>query len=275
MTTISSELQTLKAKHRVTWAAGDYAVVADRLVHEIGPRLVARAGVSRESEVLDVACGTGNATIPAAAAGACVTGLDLVPDLLQTARERAGELEIEWLEGDAEDLPFADERFDVVLSAIGIQFAPRHEVVAAELARVCRFGGTVGLANWTPEGYIGRFFKTLAPYMPALPEGASGPPLWGSPDHIDALFGDAFAFEYERQTVDFVHDTPASFVDFMATEYGPLVKAREALGERWAELRRDLIALSEATNTDEDGFLVASEYLVAVGRKAIAPAGSE
>jgi SAM-dependent methyltransferase len=267
MTTISSELQTLKAKHRVTWAAGDYAAVADRLVYEIGPRLVAAAGVGPESEVLDVACGTGNASIPAAAAGARVTGLDLVPDLLHTARERAGELDVEWLEGDAEDLPFADERFDVVLSAIGIQFAPRHQVVADELARVCRSGGSIGLANWTPEGYIGRFFKTLAPYMPALPDGASGPPLWGSPDHIDALFGDAVAFEYERQTVDFVHDTPAAFVDFMATEYGPLVKAREALGERWPELRADLNALSEEMNSGVDGFCVASEYLLAVGRK--------
>jgi SAM-dependent methyltransferase len=269
MTTIlTTEMQTLKAKHRITWAAGDYAVVADRLVHEIGPRLIAHAGVGAQSEVLDVACGTGNATIPAAAAGARVTGLDLVPELLETGRRRAGGLDIEWLEGDAEDLPFADERFDVVLSAIGIQFAPRHDVVARELARVCRSGGTITLANWTPEGYIGRFFKTLAPYMPALPEGASGPPLWGAPAHIDELFGADAAFEYSRESVDFVHDTPASFVDFMAAEYGPLVKAREALGERWPELRGDLIALSEAMNEDEDAFRVASEYLVAVGRKA-------
>jgi ubiquinone/menaquinone biosynthesis C-methylase UbiE len=268
MTTLTAELQTLKNKHRVTWAAGDYAVVADRLVPEIGPRLVARIGIGPESEVLDVACGTGNATIPAAAAGARVTGLDLVPGLLETARDRAGDLDVEWLEGDAEDLPFADERFDAVISAIGIQFAPRHDVVAAELARVCRSGGMIGLANWTPEGYIGRFFKTLAPYMPALPEGASGPPLWGSPDHVTALFGNGFTFEFERDSVDFVHDTPASFVDFMAAEYGPLVKAREALGDRWADLRRDLIALSEAMNEDEDGFKVASEFLVVAGRKA-------
>jgi ubiquinone/menaquinone biosynthesis C-methylase UbiE len=264
--TATTEIQTLKDKHRVTWAAGDYAVVADRLVHEIGPRLVAHAGVTAENEVLDVACGTGNVTIPAAAAGARVTGLDLVPRLLEAAARRATGLDIEWLEGDAEDLPFADERFDVVLSAIGIQFAPRHEVVAEELERVCRPGGTIALANWTPEGYIGRFFKTLSPYMPAPPAGVSAPPLWGSDTHVSKLFEDV-TFEFSRETVDFVNDSPAAFVDFMAAEYGPLVKAREALGERWPDLRRDLIALSETMNEDEDGFRVGSEYLVAIGRK--------
>ena len=235
-------------------------------MHEIGPRLVAHAGVTSENEVLDVACGTGNATIPAAALGAQVTGLDLVQGLLDVGIARAEGLDIEWLEGDAEDLPFAAGRFDVVLSAIGIQFAPRHDVVAAELERVCRPGGTIALANWTPEGYIGRFFKTLSPYMPPLPDGASGPPLWGSDAHVTELF-DNVTWEFSRETVDFVNDSPAAFVDFMAAEYGPLVKAREATGERWADLRSDLIALSEAMNTDEDAFCVPSEYLVAVGRK--------
>lgn len=262
---------TLKDRHRATWAAGDYEAVADRLVLEIGLRIVDRIGVGPESEVLDVATGTGNAAIPAAAAGARVIGLDLVPELLAVARRRAADagVDVDWLEGDAEDLPFEDGRFDVVLSTLGVQFAPHHELTARELARVCRPGGRIGLCNWTPEGYIGRFFATLSPYMPPPPAGASPPPLWGDEAHVERLFADTgVSLEFDRGTVDFEHDSPAAFVDFMATDYGPLVKAREALTPegRWADLRRDLVRLSESANTARDGrFLVPSEYLVVIG----------
>jgi SAM-dependent methyltransferase len=230
-------------------------------------------GVNPELEVLDVATGTGNAAIPAAATGAHVIGLDLVPELLAVASRRAGEagVEVEWVRGDAEDLPFEDGRFDVVLSTLGVQFAPDHELTARELARVCRIGGRIGLCNWTPEGYIGRFFATLGPYMPPPPAHASPPPLWGSETHVEELFaGTGVSLEMERRTVDFEHDSPAAFIDFMATCYGPLVKGRESLAPqgRWRDLRRDLVALSESLNTAGDGgFRVPSEYLVVIGER--------
>lgn len=269
----TTQAPTLKDRHRATWAAGDYGAVADRLVIEIGPRIVDRIGVRSDSEVLDVATGTGNAAIPAAAAGARVIGLDLVPDLLAVARRRAADagVAVEWLEGDAEDLPFEDGRFDVVLSTLGVQFAPDHGLTARELARVCRPGGRIGLCNWTPEGYIGRFFATLSPYMPPPPAGVSPPPLWGSEAHVEGLFaGTGVTLEFDRSTVDFEHDSPAAFIDFMATDYGPLVKAREALAPqgRWEDLRGELVSLSESLNTARDGrFLVPSEYLVVIGER--------
>jgi SAM-dependent methyltransferase len=269
----TTQAPTLKDRHRATWAAGDYGAVADRLVIEIGPRIVDRIGMRPGSEVLDVATGTGNAAIPAAATGARVIGLDLVPDLLAVARRRAADagVAVEWLEGDAEDLPFEDGRFDVVLSTLGVQFAPDHGQTARELARVCRPGGRIGLCNWTPEGYLGRFFATLSPYMPAPPAGASPPPLWGSEAHVARLFaGTGVSLEFDRGTVDFEHDSPAAFIDFMAADYGPLVKAREALAPqgRWEDLRGDLVSLSQSLNTARDGrFLVPSEYLVVIGER--------
>lgn len=265
---------TPRQRQRATWAAGDYGEVADRLVLPLGQVVVARASIGREDEVLDVATGTGNAAIPAAAAGARVVGLDVTPELLDVARRRAGEagVEVEWVDGDAEDLPFADDSFDAVLSTLGVQFVPHHERAAAELARVCRPGGRIGLCNWTPEGYIGRFFATIAPYMPPPPEGVSPPPLWGDEAHVERLLaGTGARLAFERRTIDFRHHSPGAFVDFMAARYGPLVKAREALtGQgRWGELRDELVALSAAMDVAPAGsFLVPSEYLVVVARVA-------
>ncbi len=273
-TTTTTTDPALKERHRATWAAGDYGAVADRLVLPIGLRIVERIGVTAGDEVLDVATGTGSAAIPAAATGATVTGLDLVPELLDVARRRAGDagVEVEWVAGDAEDLPFADECFDVVLSTLGIQFAPHHRRTATELARVCRPGGRIGLCNWTPEGYIGRFFTTLRPYLPAPPPGVSPPPLWGDESHVAEMFaGTGVELQTSRETVPFRHDTPAAFVDFMATNYGPLVKARESLAPegRWEPLRDDLVRLGEEMNTGGGGrFLVNSEYLVVIGRRS-------
>ena len=272
-TTSGTDMAALKDRHRVTWAAGDYAAVADRLVLEVGRRAVERAAIGPEHEVLDVATGTGSAAIPAAATGARVTGLDLVPELLDVARARAADagVEVDWVTGDAEDLPFADDAFDVVTSTLGVQFAPRHEVVAAELVRVCRPGGRIVLANWTPEGYIGRFFRTLAPYMPPAPEGVSPPPLWGDEGHVARLFaGMGVTLDSTRTTVDFRHQSPAAFIDFMAADYGPLVMARAALTAqgRWDDLRADLIALSQEMDTGTDGaFLVPSEYVLITGHR--------
>jgi len=271
--TMTLEIQELKAKHRATWASGDYAAVADAFVLAIGETAVAKARLERGIEVLDVGTGSGNAAIPAALAGARVTGLDLVRELLDGERERASEagVEIEWVEGDAEALPFADERFDTVLSVLGVQFAPRHELTARELARVTRPGGSIVLGNWTPEGFIGQFFKTMAPHLPKPPEGASPPPLWGREDHVRALFaGIGVEFDFEAHSVDFGCASPASFIDYMADHYGPLLKARDLLAKqgRWSALRSDLVALCERSNVATEGFRAPSEYLLAIGHKS-------
>lgn len=273
-TTTRTQAPTMADKLRATWDAGDYAEVAERLVMPLGPVAVEAAGIHAGDDVLDVAAGTGNAAIPAAATGARVTGLDIAPGLLATARDRAARagVRVAFVEGDAEDLPYADASFDVVTSTLGVQFAPHHERTAAELARVLRPGGRMALCNWTPQGYIGRFFATLSPYMPAPPAGVSPPPRWGDPDHVSALFeGTGVTLTFARRTVDFRDRSPESFIDFMATCYGPLVKARELLSAegRWDDLRADLIALSAAMDEGTAGaFRAPSEYLVVTGRKA-------
>jgi SAM-dependent methyltransferase len=264
----------LKHAHRATWAAGDYAAVAE-LIDDAPPRdLLARAELRPGLEVLDVATGTGNVAIKAAAAGTQVVGLDLTPELLETARRRVARyaVSIDWVEGDAEQLPFADERFDRVLSVFGVQFAPRHQIVAGELARVCRPGGLIGLVNWTPEGLIGELFKVLGRYLPAPPDYASPPALWGDEDHVRGLFADKqVEFEFARGHNPWRFDSTEHFVVFFETHYGPTLKARERLTAegRWENCRADIHALAERYNEATDGSLyMEAEYVVAVGRKA-------
>jgi SAM-dependent methyltransferase len=263
----------LKRVHRAVWAAGDYASVAE-VIDEAPPRdLLSHAVVAPGHEVLDVATGTGNIAIPAAALGARVVGLDLTPELFDTARERAAEhgVEVEWIWGDAEELPFEDARFDRVLSAFGVMFAPRHAVTAKELARVCRPGGRIGLVSWTPEGQIGELFKIMGRYMPPLPDYASPPPLWGNEDHVRSLFaGTGVEFEFARGLNPWRFDSAEDYVSFMETRYGPTVKARERLSAegRWQECREDILAMAERRNEAADGLLMHAEYLIAIGRKA-------
>jgi len=263
----------LKRVHRATWAAGDYAAVAE-VIDVVPPRdLLARMDLTPGHEVLDVATGTGNVALQAAAAGAQVVGIDLTPELFATARRRAEHLRVavEWLAADAEDLPFEDERFDRVLSAFGVQFAPRHRVVAQELARVCRPGGRIGLVNWTPAGQVGELFRVLGRYLPPAPEFASPPPLWGDEDHVRDLFaGTAVELEFARGFNPWRFDSAEHYVAFMETSYGPLVKARERLtGEgRWADCREEILALARRRNEAADGsLLMLAEYLAVVGRK--------
>jgi SAM-dependent methyltransferase len=179
---------------------------------------------------------------------------------------------VDWVEGDAEDLPFEDDRFDRVLSVFGVQFAPRHEVVAQELARVCRPGGLIGLVNWTPTGLIGELFQIMGPYLPAPPDYASPPPLWGSEEHVRSLFADTTVqFEFARGHNPFRFDSAEHNVVFMETNYGPTLKARERLTAegRWEECRGEILAMTERRNEATDGSLLTyAEYLVAVGRKA-------
>lgn len=265
-------LEALKQANRRTWASGDYSRVAE-LVTDVGERVAERAGIRAGGEVLDVAAGTGNAAIPAAQAGAQVIASDLTPELFVVGRQRAADagVAIEWITADAEDLPFEDGRFDYVLSSLGVQFAPRHEVVASELVRVCRPGGTIALGNWAADGYIGRFWTTMGPYMPKPPAYASAPPGWGRVEHVEQLFADhPVELSFERATVDFEAQSPEAFIDMFAELYGPLLQARKALSQtgRWAALRDDLIALSaEANIAGNGGFRAPSEYLVITARK--------
>jgi SAM-dependent methyltransferase len=180
-------------------------------------------------------------------------------------------VEIDWVEGDAEALPFADASFDVVLSAIGVQFTPDHHASARELARVCRPGGRVGVACWTPDGLIGRFLATVGRRMPAPPPGAMPPPRWGDPEHVAELFaGTGVELGYESHAVDFVDESAEAFVDFMAEWYGPLLRARTLLEPQgdWPALRDELLALVDEFDTGAgDELRSSSEYLIALGTK--------
>lgn len=265
----------LKARHRALWAAGDYPRVAAELIPQFGPELVRAAGVRAGQRVLDVAAGSGNAAIPAAARGATVTASDLTPELFDAGRRIAAEsgVDVEWAEADAEALPFGDDTFDVVLSSVGVMFAPRHQVVADELVRVTRPGGTIAMINWTPQGFIGNLFATMAPYAPPPPPGASPPPLWGDEGHVRELFGDRVtALETRRAyvTMDGGPD-PAAFRDYWKRHYGPTIavyRFNADRPERVAELDRDFLRFLTAWNRGTDGRTAyEAEYLLVTARK--------
>ncbi len=259
------QLAQYKESVRTTWSTGDYdAMMRLEGLYEVGSRLVQTVGVRPDEDVLDVACGTGNAAIPAAHAGARVTGLDLTPAMLRKARERAAGLGIEWVEGDAEELPFEDERFDVVLSTFGCMFAPRHEVVADEIARVLRPGGRLGLCTWTPSGVIGEFFRVVGGYFPPDPSYVDPPLSWGDEDQVRELFeGTGIELSFSREVSVIRHESPSAAVDCYATKFGPVVLAREALDDRWPALRDDLLELFASYDA-----VLPAEYLVIQGRRA-------
>ena len=231
MTTSISPTDTeLKARHRKMWASGDYPSMVETFLLPLGPRLSGALPLGPGTRVLDVAAGTGNASIPAALTGAHVTATDLTPELREAGRERAAAagVELEWQPADAEHLPFEDESFDVVMSSIGVMFAPHHQIAADELVRVCRPGGTIGLLSWTPEGMIGALFRTMGPFAPAPPPGASPPPLWGGEAHVRELFGDRVEItSAERDVLDvtaFTH--PHDYATHFKDRYGPTIAAQ-------------------------------------------------
>jgi ubiquinone/menaquinone biosynthesis C-methylase UbiE len=261
-----TDLARIKQGARATWAAGDFPAVARLTLWEVGPQIVAAVGIEPGDQVLDVACGTGNAAIRAAEAGGQVTGVDLTPELFEAGRREAAEaaVTLEWVHGDAEELPFEDQSFDVVLSTFGCMFAPRHAVAAAEIARVLRPGGRLGITAWTPEGGMGSFFRTVGAYMPPPPSIAQPPALWGSEHHVRELFATSgIELEFRRGTVE-----PAQFestdeaIEYLSTRFGPMIMACEMLTSagRWDDLRTDLIELYER---DEP-----LEYLITLGQKA-------
>ena len=261
-------MEEFKVRQRAMWAAGDYGTLSEYIT-DVGEAVVERAGVEAGTRVLDVACGTGNAAIPAARAGADVTALDLVPELLEGGRAKAAAagVEIEWVEGDAENLPFEDGAFDRVFSTAGHMFAPRHKRTADEMARVCRAGGVVAICCWTPEGAAGEVLRASGPYMPPPPDFASPPILWGTEDHVREMFASATDFEFERRSTMIEYESIEGFADFFMDRFGPMVTARQMLGERFVDLRSDIVAIWTKWNEADDGrFVLPQEYLLSVIR---------
>lgn len=264
----------LKARHRTMWALGDYPAVANELIPELGSILVAASGVRPGDRVLDVAAGTGNAAIPAALAGGSVVASDLTPELLDTGRRLAAQrgAQLEWREADAEALPFADGEFDVVLSCVGVMFAPHHRASVDELLRVCRPGGTLGLLSWTPEGFIGQMFATMKPYAAAPPPGAQPPPLWGREDHVRALLGNRVTDVVARRQsvrVDRFR-RPEEFRDYFKACYGPTIATYRGIAdepERVAALDRDLADLARRHDAGTARTALDWEYLLLTARK--------
>jgi SAM-dependent methyltransferase len=264
----------LKARHRKMWASGDYPSMVETFLLPLGPRLVEACGIGPGMRVLDVASGTGNAAIPAAETGAEVTASDLTPELFEAGRERAAAagVELDWVEADAERLPFEDGSFDVVISSIGAMFAPRHQAVADELVRVCRPGGTIGMLNWTPEGMIGALFRLMGPFAPSPPPGAQPPPLWGSEEHVRELFGDRVELQTllrEDLTIT-AFEQATDYGEHFKARYGPTIVAR-ANAEREGradEFDAALDGFCEEWNRGGEGAArFEKEYLLVVGRR--------
>lgn len=264
----------LKARHRAMWASGDYDAMVETFLLPLGPRLVEACGIGPGVRVLDVAAGTGNASIPAAQTGADVTASDLTPELLEAGRRRAeaAGVQLEWAEADAENLPFEDESFDVVMSSIGAMFAPHHQDVADELVRVCRPGGTIGLMSWTPEGMIGGLFRTIGPFAPPPPPGAQPPPLWGSEEHVAQLFGDRVDFHMLKRDVLEVtaFEKPRDYGEHFKAYYGPTLaaQANARRNGREDELVEALDRFCDEWNLGTaDKARFEQEYLLAVGTR--------
>lgn len=265
------DLEAVKGVQQKVWSTGDFSEVA-KTVQTTSDALVNALDVMPGERVLDVACGSGNAAIPAARPFAQVTALDYVPELLERGRERARaeRLEIEFVEGDAENLPFEDGSFDVVLSVFGVMFAPDHQRAANELLRVCRPGGRIGLACWVPDGYVGEMFKTVAGHTPPPPPGVQPPSLWGTEDHLKELFGDGIGeLRAERRANRMKFHSAEHQSEFMRTNFGPTQMAYAAVGEEGEEaLGADLAALTERYNVGEGVLVVDAEYLQVVATRA-------
>ena len=267
--------RALKARHRAMWALGDYPAVARDVIPGLGAVLAGACRVRPGDSVLDVAAGAGNAAIPAALAGAQVVACDLTPELLEAGRQQAAQHSavLEWRQADAEALPFSDGEFDTVLSCVGIMFAPNHRACASELVRVCRPGGTIGLINWTPEGFIGQMFTTMKPYTPPPPPGAQPPPLWGREDHVHTLLGHQVTdLTVSRQTVTVdCFASPAAFRDYFKTNYGPTIAAYRGIAEdpeKVAALDRDLLELAERHDRGTGPTVMDWEYLLITARRS-------
>jgi SAM-dependent methyltransferase len=267
--TKGAAMDEFKERQRAMWAAGDYPTLAEFLV-SAGELVVERGGVQPGSRVLDVACGPGTATLPAARAGGIVTGLDLSSELLDAGRRKAEAegIDVEWVEGDAEALPFDDGAFQYVISTFGHMFAPRHRETAEEMARVTAADGVIAMCCWTPEGLSGRIFKASGAYMPPPPEYASPPVLWGTEDHVRKMFCPvAREATFERHDVTLEWDSLDGFADYFMSRFPTMVTAQRVLGDRWPDLRAEIIELWNEANEADDGSLkISQEYLLSIVR---------
>jgi SAM-dependent methyltransferase len=267
---VQPDLAAVKQRQQQTWASADYAAVA-ALIVPMAEGLAQNAGLRAGDRVLDVATGSGNAALAAARCGCEVTGIDYVPALLERARARAAAegLEIEFAEGDAEHLAFPDASFDAVLSCLGVMFTPDQERAAAELVRVCRPGGTIGLVNWTPAGFIGQMLRTVGKHVPP-PAGVRPPPQWGTEERLRELLGDAVSrLDIRRRTFVFRFRSPDAFATFFRDNYGPVHKAFGALDEPGRERFNDDLTALAREHDREEGPSVAmpAEYLEVVATR--------
>jgi ubiquinone/menaquinone biosynthesis C-methylase UbiE len=262
------DLASLKTKQQAAWSSGNYGLIGMTL-NIVGETLAEALDLRSGQSVLDVAAGNGNITLAAARRWCDVTSTDYAPNLLANGRARAeadGLANIEFKEADAEALPFADNSFDAVVSTYGVMFTPNQDKAAAEMARVCKHGGKIGLANWTPDGFIGQVFKTLGKHLPP-PSGVKSPALWGTKARLDELFGkSAAAIVAEPRDFVFRYRSAEHFMDFFKTYYGPMLKAFAALdAAKQKALHADMIALIDRMNEADDGTMVVpSEYLEVV-----------
>ena len=266
-TALTSELASLKIRQQAAWSSGNYAIVGATL-QIVGEQLCEALDLRSGSKVLDVAAGNGMVTLAAARRWCDVTSTDYVPALLEAGRARAAAeaLAVDFTEADAENLPFDDDSFDTVVSTFGVMFTPNQDKAAAELLRVCKRKGQIGLANWTPEGFIGQVFKTLGKYIPPSPS-AKSPALWGNRARLTELFGaEASSIKAESRMFNFRYRSPEHFLDVFKTFYGPVLKAFAALEPaKRDELHNDLHALIVRMNRSGDStMIVPSEYLEVV-----------
>ena len=263
---VQPDLAAVKTKQQAAWSSGDYAIVGTTL-QIVGEDLCEALDLRPGSKVLDVAAGNGNATLAAARRWCDVTSTDYVRALLNNGRDRAAaeRLKVDFREADAENLPFADKSYDVVMSTFGVMFTADHDKAAGEMLRVCRSGGKIGMANWTPEGFIGQLFKTLGKHLPP-PAGVKSPALWGTRSRLDEMFGKAGEIDAQPRMFVFRYRSPEHWLEVFKTFYGPMLKAFAALdAAKQDALRSDLLALVRQFNRATDGTVaVRSEYLEVV-----------
>ena len=269
-TAASTDMDALKSKLKTVWEAGDFSEVAKH-IETVAEEFVNRLDIRPGMKVLDVACGSGNLAIIAAQKGATVTGIDIADNLVEAAKQRADKLglDIKFEQGDAEAMPYPDDSFDVVMTMFGAMFAPRPEVAAGELVRVCKPGGTIAMANWTPTGFAGQMFKLGGKYVPPPPMPA--PVLWGVPDEVAARFGDKVEnLQTTPRLADMIFEYgPEDVTEHFKAYFGPTVMALKAMGEENHEaFTSDLVELWTRENTRNDGTtLVKSEYLEVIATK--------
>ena len=263
---VQPDLTAVKTRQQAAWSSGDYAIVGTTL-QIVGEDLCETLDLRPGSKVLDVAAGNGNATLAAARRWCDVTSTDYVRALLNNGRDRAAaeRLKVDFREADAENLPFADKSYDVVMSTFGVMFTADQDKAAAEMLRVCRSGGKIGMANWTPDGFIGQLFKTLGKHV-TPPAGVKSPALWGTRARLDEMFGNGGEIDAQPRMFVFRYRSPEHWLEVFKTFYGPMLKAFAALdAAKQDALRNDLLALVRQFNRANDGTMaVRSEYLEVV-----------